>query len=117
MAEYNVMNALYIPNTIDGDKIYSYGGYGVKRMRISTPDGSVLINGIVCTSDTVLEFPVLGNSLPCVFEVWGKIMNAGVEELKLSVLIEEYGGQPDPKYFEITGLDETGKPIYEEETT
>lgn len=86
-------------------------------MHITPVDGSVLINGIICAGDTVLEFPVLGNSLPCVFEVEAIIMNVGVEELKLSVLIEEYAGQPDPKYFEITGLDETGKPIYEEETT
>lgn len=44
MAEYNVMNTLYIPATIDGDKIYSYGGYGVKRMHIAISGGSVLIN-------------------------------------------------------------------------
>lgn len=115
MRKYNVMNVLYIAGTIGGDTIYSYEGHGVKRMHITTPDGSVLINGMFCTGDTVLEFPVLGKSLPCVFDIEGVNMNEGVEELELSVLIEEYAGQPDPKYFDIIGLDEVGMPIYADE--
>lgn len=100
-----------------GDKIYTYEGYGVKKIGLRVSDGACAINEMAITTNyTVIEFPQLGKSLPCVFDIKYSTVAEGQY---LYVIVMEYGGQPDPKYFDIIGLTETGEPIYqgEEETT
>lgn len=72
-----------------------------------------------------LEFPEIGHSLPALFErdfrffeyaeniyQYGNI-SGNVDSVLISII--EYGGQPDPRYFNISAVDEDGKPVYAEE--
>lgn len=57
-----------------------------------------------------LEFQEFGASLPCTLQ----INKAGTASgnLVITVLIEEFGGVPDPDYWNIIGVDENGNPEY-----
>lgn len=113
MTEYNVMTTKQIKNPKTGDKIYTYEGYGVKKIGLRTSSGDCSVSRINVDSVLkVIDFPQLGKSLPCVFEV---LYSSVPEGNTLNVIVMEYGGQPDPKYFGIIGLDEVGMPIYADE--
>lgn len=115
MAKYDVMVSADITKPKTGDRIYTYEGYGVKKIGFKTGGGTCKINGMSTTSTyQVVDFPQLGKSLPCVFLITEADTSVN---LHLYFIVMEYGGQPDPKYFDIIGLDETGEPIYKEETT
>ena len=75
----------------------------------------------------VIEFPEIGHSLPAILDnsslmyrghstaiyVGGTIPDDIAEIKKVIVGVIEYGGQPDPDYFSINGIDENGKPTYD----
>lgn len=93
------------------DRLLTYEGWGVKKLEVTTT-ATFIINDIrVIQPGRVLEFPAIGASLPCVFTT-----NFITENSSYSVRVVEYGNQPDPDYFNITGVDEEGKPVYAEET-
>lgn len=116
MAEYNVMTTAQIAAPKAGDKIYTYEGYGVKKIGLMTTGGTNVINYIHSSSSLkVIEFPQLGKSLPCVFDIMDSTRTTTTEQIHLYFIVMEYGGQPDPKYFDIIGLDEVGMPIYADE--
>lgn len=104
---------LYTLNSAEpGDKINTYGGYGVKRIHIHSTQGSYVISGMQLPAASFwydFEFPVLGHSLPCVFNVDSSPTTRGI----ITLAVCEYGGIPDVDYFDIVDLDEDGMPIYE----
>lgn len=113
MAEYKVMAVKQIANPKAGDKIYSYEGYGVKKIGLRAVGSTCTVSDIqVYSTPQVIEFPQLGKSLPCLFDISYVAEESGVY---LNIIVMEYGGQPDPRYFDIIGLDEVGMPIYEDE--
>ena len=59
-----------------------------------------------------LEFPEFGASLPCTLQI--NKSGTGSGNLVIAVLIEEFGGVPDPDYWNIIGVDENGNPEYYE---
>lgn len=68
----------------------------------------------------VCEFPQIGHSLPAVlFPGAGNVIyryQAGDSTPPISQIAcypIEYGGQPDPEYFNIVGVDEQGNPVYD----
>lgn len=90
---------------------------GIKKcvLRDTYADGTRIV---------ILVFPEIGHSLPSIIsgdylvqghiaEIYeiGEVVG---ESLSLAVNILEYGGQPDPNYFAIIGVDEQGNPVYEE---
>lgn len=69
----------------------------------------------------ITEYPEIGHSLPAVIPRTpdhNHVVNVyesgdvsgDVERVIVGVI--EYGGQPDPDYFNITGVDERGNPTY-----
>lgn len=98
-----------------GAKINTYGGYGVKRIRIHSTQACYVISGMRLPSAYNwfdFEFPILGHSLPCVFNVDVASSTKG----NISLAVCEYGGIPDADYFDIVDLDEDGMPIYESDS-
>lgn len=61
-----------------------------------------------------LEFPEYGASLPCTLQI--NKAGTGSGNLVISVMIEAFGGVPDPDYWSIIGVDENGNPEYYEAT-
>ena len=57
------------------------------------------------------DFPWIGASLPNIIP----FRELGVAAGEITAWADEYGGQPDPAYFTIVGVDEDGNPIYSEE--
>ena len=57
-----------------------------------------------------LEFEEIGASLPCTLQI--NKSGTGSGNLVIAVLIEEFGGVPDPDYWNIIGVDENGNPEY-----
>ena len=103
--------------TIDDRFLVNEGMAGIKKCVLmeTFKDGSRFV---------ILEFPEIGNSLPAIisgnyfsqghitaiYEI-GTVSGASTE---LSLNIIEYGGQPDPEYFSIIGVDKQGKAFYGE---
>lgn len=92
------------------DRLLAYDRWGVKKLAVATSGALVLNNIRIIAPGYVIEFPDIGGSLPCVFT-----LNAKAENTIYSISVVEYGGQPDPDYFNITGVDEEGNPVYAEE--
>lgn len=98
-------------NVKPNDRLLTYERWGVKKLEVIT-NGVFIINGIIVMQPgQVLEFPTIGTSLPCVFTPIFITENSS-----FNLRVVEYGNQPDPDYFNITGVDEEGKPVYAEET-
>lgn len=74
------------------------------------------------TRIVILEFPEIGHSLPGIISgdylrqlYITAIYDIGAitgDSRQLEVNILEYGAQPDPDYFNITGVDVFGNPVY-----
>ena len=107
-----MLNLYKLPSGALGDKINTYGGYGVKACAMNAGVSGYQLSGIYLRSPSEwysFEFPILGHSLPCVFTVQTAPEKTGLIELA----VFEYGGIPDVDYFDIVDLDEEGMPIYE----
>lgn len=107
-----MINIFTLKSAETGAKIKTYGGYGVKRIHIHSTQGSYVISGMQIPSASSwfdFEFPILGHSLPCVFNVDSASTTRG----NITLAVCEYGGIPDVDYFDIVDLDEDGMPIYE----
>lgn len=91
------------------DRLLTFEDYGVKKLEVATT-ATMILNAIRINSPgRILEFPAIGASLPCVFTV--DYLGEGIA---CSIRVLEYGNQPDPDYFNITGVDDFGKPLYPE---
>lgn len=111
MASLNIPISGLLKEAAVNDRLLSYEGWGIKKLEVITTD-TFIINGIrVINPGKVLEFPAIGASLPCVFTP--TFISDGSS---YSVRVVEYGNQGDSNYFNITGVDEEGKPVYAEET-
>lgn len=107
-----MINLFTLQSAETGAKINTYGGYGVKRIHIHSTQGGYVISGMRIPSASLwfdFEFPILGHSLPCVFNV----DLASSTKANITLAVCEYGGIPDVDYFDIVDLDEDGMPIYE----
>lgn len=107
-----MINLFTLQSAETGAKINTYGGYGVKRIHIHSTQAYYVISGMRIPSAYYwfdFEFPILGHSLPCVFNV--DLASSAKGDITLAVC--EYGGIPDVDYFDIIDLDKDGMPIYE----
>ena len=107
-----MINLFTLKSAETGAKINTYGRYGVKRIHIHSTQDSYVISGMQIPSASLwfdFEFPILGHSLPCVFNVDSTSTTRG----DITLAVCEYGGIPDVDYFDIVDLDEDGMPIYE----
>lgn len=91
------------------DRLLTYEGWGVKKLEVRTTATFIINNTRVAEPGTTIEYPAIGASLPCVFNV-----NFITDNSSYSIRVVEYGAQPDPDYFNITGVDEEGEPVYKE---
>ena len=110
-----MINLFILNSAQTGAKINTYKGYGVKRIHIHSTQGSYVISGMRIPSASYwfdFEFPILGHSLPCVFNVDSAPTTKG----NITLAVCEYGGIPDVDYFDIVDLDEDGMPIYESDS-
>ena len=98
-----------ISSAVKGDRFLAFEGYGVKKLEVATATALVLNGVYVDAPGRILEFPAIGASLPCVFTV-----NYIVNETSGSLRAVEYDNQPGPDYFNITGVDDFGNPLYAE---
>lgn len=88
---------------------------GIKKVSIR------LINNAGEETVYLKEFPQIGQSLPAIIDFNNPYMNHNVftsgnvkiaDSIQIDVSIIEYDGQPDVDYFNITGINDNGMPIY-----
>lgn len=110
MAVYNIpITKAYTGQVVGSDRLLSFEEYGVKKLDVVTTAVVNISNIRVDAPGRVLEFPAIGASLPSAFD-----LEYVTEGSVISVRVVEYGNQPDPDYFNITGVDDFGKPLYGE---
>lgn len=91
-----------------GNGLLSFKKYGVKKLDVRTT-GTIILDTIrIDPPGSIVEYPAIGASLPCVFT---PIFVEG-GSVSCSIHVAEYGNQPDPDYFNITGVDDFGNPVY-----
>lgn len=112
-------------STISEDRFLFREDIGVKHLiadvRAYSDSGAIELHK---TYD--ITFPQIGDSLPCAINVkdlyyyanaFRYQVNSGswITDYEFQIAVAEYGGKADPNYFNITGVDEEGNPVYDSE--
>lgn len=111
MSDFNVSisGATTINDIRAGDRLLTNEWKGVKKLLVYASQPFVINNYKIPAGIFIIEFPQIGSSLPCVFEI---TYVASDGDKGYSAAVVEYGGQADPDYFNIIGVDERGNPTY-----
>lgn len=116
-------------STISKDRFLFREDIGVKRLIAGVraySDSDSGSTALVLHKTYDITFPQIGNSLPCTINVKDlyyypsaftyQIESAPwISHYEFQIAVLEYGGRADPNYFNITGVDEEGKVVYDSE--